>query len=118
MKTVIWPMVALMCGFIIAAAIHQGFKGYRRELGIEGHGPTGPPKNVMLKKATQTQLQVTGIMYSPDKPSAIVNSNIVHEGDAVGDVMIIEIENGWVRFEKRGKSWAQVIEEQATGRPE
>ena len=107
MRTILWPILALMCGFIIAVAVHQGFKGSHRQ----HEAPASLPKDVVLKKAAKTQLHVTGIMYSSDGPSAIVNSKVVHEGDAVGAATVIKIEDAWVHFERKGRKWAQGVEQ-------
>ena len=117
MKTILWPILALMCGFIIAAAIHQGFKGRHADPELEARARTSLPKDVVLKTAARTQLHVTAIIDSADKPSAIINSKVVHEGNTVGDATVIKIEDGWVHFEKRGKKWAQGIEQPAADNP-
>jgi len=53
---------------------------------------------------------VSGILYSEDKPSAVVGNRIVYEGDAFDGINIVKIHKNKVEFEKNGKRWAQSIE--------
>jgi hypothetical protein len=52
---------------------------------------------------------VSGIIYSEDKPSAILGGRIVHEGDTQYGVKIIKIYKDKVEFEKNGKRWFQQL---------
>jgi hypothetical protein len=54
---------------------------------------------------------ISGILYSADKPAAIVGSKIVYQGDKLGSVSVIKIEAGTVKFDKNGNSWTQKIGE-------
>lgn len=53
------------------------------------------------------QMQVTGILYSEDNPSAIVNGGLVKEGDIINDVKVVKIHKNNVEFESKGQRWAQ-----------
>jgi hypothetical protein len=49
---------------------------------------------------------VTGICFSKDKPSAVINDKtIVHEGDTINGVTIVKIYIDKVEFTKNGQSW-------------
>ena len=53
---------------------------------------------------------VTGIMYSQNRPSALIgNRIIVHEGEIVHGVKVLEIHKDKVLFEKDSVTWAQAI---------
>jgi hypothetical protein len=54
---------------------------------------------------------VTGILYSEDKPAALIGHQIVHEGDAVDGVSIIKVHKDKVEFAKNDKTWEQRIGE-------
>lgn len=54
---------------------------------------------------------VTGILYSADKPSAIVDRKIVHEGDTIHGVTVVKIFRDKVVFEKKGRGWDQKVQE-------
>ncbi len=71
---------------------------------------------------------VTGILYSEDKPSAVVNGRIVHIGDTIHGVKVVKIhqeklvnvkgkhyskrlETAKVEFEKNGIRWTQGLQE-------
>jgi hypothetical protein len=45
---------------------------------------------------------VTGIVYDPGKPSAIVLGTVVHEGDVVGGYKVTKIHKNRVELEKEG----------------
>ena len=74
-----------------------------------GHGPpnigaTGP-------QATNAgELTVKGILFSANKPTAVVGARIVHVGDIVAGATIVKINRDTVEFEKDGETWTQAIE--------
>ena len=64
--------------------------------------------------ATQSEPEpfglVTGICYSSDRPSAVMNNKtIVHEGDVIEGVKIVKIYKDKVEFTKNGKNWTLKI---------
>lgn len=50
---------------------------------------------------------ISGIIYSEDKPSAILGGRIIHEGDTQYGIKIIKIHKDKVEFEENGKRWTQ-----------
>lgn len=52
-------------------------------------------------------ISLTGIFYSQDNPMAIVDGQIVHEGDTIGDVKVFKINKDKVEFQKSGRTWSQ-----------
>jgi len=54
-------------------------------------------------------LIVNAIVYSKDKPSAIIANQIVHEGDKVSGATVIKINKDSVEFEMNGKKLTQSI---------
>lgn len=55
--------------------------------------------------------QVTGIMYSDDKSSAVIGNSIVHERSMLYDVRIRKIYQNRVEFERDGQVWSQKLGE-------
>jgi len=55
-------------------------------------------------------LIVKGIVYSKDNPSAVIGSQIVHEGDEVLGVTVIKINEKSIDFEMNGKKWTQKVQ--------
>lgn len=55
-------------------------------------------------------LAIKGIVFSKDKPTAIIGNNIVHEGDKILDVTVIKINEDSVEFEANNKRWMQQVE--------
>ena len=86
---------------------------------IDGQIPASYP--TMLRDpmqfgpATATQgetgkLIVKGIVYSEDNPSAVIGSQIVHEGDEVSGATVVKINKDSVEFEMNDKRWTQKVQ--------
>ena len=56
------------------------------------------------------KLIVKGIVYCEDDPSAVIGSQIVHEGDEVTGATVVKISEDSVEFEKNGKRWTQKVQ--------
>jgi len=56
------------------------------------------------------RLKVRGIAYSYDRPSAVIGTTIVHEGDVVLGATIVRISRASVEFEVNGETWAQKVQ--------
>jgi hypothetical protein len=54
---------------------------------------------------------VTGIVYSADKPSAIVDRKIVYEGDVIYGATVVKIYKDKVKFSKKGTNWEQKVQQ-------
>lgn len=54
-------------------------------------------------------LTITGIVYS-DTPSAVINNQIVSEGDKVSGATVVKINRDSVEFEMNGKKWKQKVQ--------
>jgi hypothetical protein len=62
--------------------------------------------------ATQTAaelLVVTGILHSEDRPAAIVNTQIVHEGQPIAGAIVEKIDTDGVQFVGNGRRWKQTV---------
>jgi hypothetical protein len=55
-------------------------------------------------------LIVKGIVYSEDNPSAVIDDQIVHQGDKILDVTITKINENSVEFEANSKKWIQNVQ--------
>ena len=58
------------------------------------------------------QLVVTGILYSDHEPTAIVNTQVVREGQAIAGVTVMGIDRDSVEFEMHGRRWRQTVHNQ------
>jgi hypothetical protein len=52
---------------------------------------------------------IKDIVYSKDKPSAVIGSRIVYVGDTIGGMTVVKIDRDSVEFEKDGKRWDQNV---------
>jgi len=55
-------------------------------------------------------IAVRGIVYSNDEPSAVIGTEIKHEGDMIGEAKIVKINNDSVEFSMNGKTWTQKVQ--------
>ncbi len=55
-------------------------------------------------------LIVKGIMYSKDRPSAVINDQIVHQGNKILGAVVVKINRKNVEFEMDGKNWTQEVQ--------
>lgn len=55
---------------------------------------------------------VTGIIYSQDKPLAIIDGQIVQEGQEILGVRILKITPDTVEFASKGKTWKQKLNDE------
>ena len=66
-------------------------------------------QNETTGKVTTGTIIVRDIVYSHDKPSAVIGSKIVYVGDKINDVTIIKIDRDSIEFEKDGDRWEQNV---------
>jgi len=79
----------------------------------ESSGGQGLGRNLLSSFATTTTpvyRLVTGILYSEDKPSAVIGNRIVYEGDTLHGINVVKIYKDKVEFEKNGQRWTQPVE--------
>jgi outer membrane biosynthesis protein TonB len=55
-------------------------------------------------------LIVKGIVYSKEKPSAVIDNQIVHEGEKVSGATVVKINKDSVELEMNGKRWTQKVQ--------
>ncbi len=58
---------------------------------------------------TSGVIDIKDILYSVDKPSAVVGNHIVYVGDKVGGATILKINKDSIEFENDGKRWVKTI---------
>ncbi len=58
---------------------------------------------------SHAELVVTGILYSPDRPSAIVDTHLVREGQRISGATVKKIDADGVEFEMNGRTWRQTV---------
>ncbi|MHC4158848.1 MAG: hypothetical protein ACYS18_12460 [Planctomycetota bacterium] len=59
---------------------------------------------------TANRGMVTGIMYNPENPCAIVHGEVVHEGDTVEGYRVVKIRREEVEFEKDGETLTMQVD--------
>jgi hypothetical protein len=59
---------------------------------------------------------VTGIVFSADNPTAVIDEQIVSTGESIYGVTIVNIGEDYVEFEKDNERWQQRIREKPNSR--
>jgi hypothetical protein len=59
-------------------------------------------------------LSVRGILFSKDKPSAVIGNKIVHLNEKINGATLVQIDRDFVVFEKDGKRWTKKVAELQT----
>jgi len=73
--------------------------------------PEQGPLDETAGDVTTGTIMVRDIVYSDDKPSALVGSKIVYVGDVISGVTVVKIDRDSVEFEKDGERWEQKVRE-------
>jgi len=60
-------------------------------------------KKEIWRLATSSRLQVTGIIYNAERPSAIIGGKVVYEGDVIKGCKVVKINKETVELEKKGR---------------
>jgi hypothetical protein len=71
-----------------------------------------PMQFVKVITDTQTdtdEIEIKGILYSEEDPSAIIGTEIIHEGGTVSGATVVKINKDSVEFERDGKRWTQKV---------
>ncbi|MHC4154471.1 MAG: thioredoxin fold domain-containing protein [Planctomycetota bacterium] len=63
----------------------------------------------------KSDLKLSGVLYTEDNPLAVVNTEIVHEGDVIDGARVVEISRRQVEFEKSGRRWIQRLPDMDEG---
>ena len=53
---------------------------------------------------------VSGIVFSEDRPAAVVGTQVLYEGDVKNGVTVVKITKEQVQFEKNGRLWTQEVQ--------
>jgi hypothetical protein len=66
-------------------------------------------KTTVEANTTTGTLIIRDIIYSDDKPSALVDSKIVYVGDVINGATIVKIDRDSIEFERNGDRWEQKV---------
>ncbi len=56
---------------------------------------------------------VNGILFDEENPAALIDNQLVHEGDTIGGVNVVRISPEKIQFEKNGRVWTQRVQEKS-----
>ena len=81
------------------------------EPNTEPNGDENEEENGTETKPNQGVIIVRDIVYSHDRPSAVIGTKIVYEGDKVNGTTIVKINRDSIEFEENGEKWEQNVRE-------
>ena len=68
---------------------------------------------IQIEEVTpRVEFLVTGILYSQEEPTAIVNTRVVREGQQLSGATVVKIKRDSVEFEMNGRRWRQTVHSQ------
>jgi multidrug efflux pump subunit AcrA (membrane-fusion protein) len=68
-------------------------------------------EDLLRPEPAPTHGLVTGIVYSADKPCAVIDRKIVYEGDVIYGATVVKIYRDSVKFSKKSKNWEQKVQQ-------
>jgi len=66
-------------------------------------------QNLLRAEPEETRGMVTGIVFSDQSPSALIDGRIVHEADMVHGVKVVKIHRDRIEFGKNDAKWQQKV---------
>jgi len=70
-----------------------------------------PKKELPPPKIELPQLVISGVVWGTDKPQAIVNQQLVGEGDMLGEIKIVHIKKNEIRVSFKGMPFIVPVDE-------
>ena len=68
--------------------------------------------NLIKPRTEPTRGVVTGIVYTQDNPTAIIEGKVVHQGETIHGTKVLKIEPDKVLFASGGARWQQKVHQQ------
>ena len=98
----------IMLAFIfIAIAIFMAYNF--TPVGSRSRSTSAAQSESKIIKAETKIGVVKGITYNPSRSCALINENVVHPGDTIHNVTVIEIQHDSVVFAKGNHTWLQKV---------
>jgi type II secretory pathway component PulC len=94
---------------VLAAIAVCGMLGYKVATKASKDGK----KEVVYERPEPRFGVVTAILYSNDTPTVLIEDQMLHEGDTIHDVKVMNIMEDKVQFDKQGERWEQKVQEPA-----
>lgn len=94
---------------VLAAIVVCGMLGWKIATQTSKDGK----KEVVAERSEPKFGVVTAILYSKDSPIVIIETKVLHKGDVIHDVKVLDIKADKVQFDKQGIQWEQGVQEPA-----
>ena len=70
-------------------------------------------KEVVVERPEPRFGVITAILYCDDTPTVLIEDQMLHKGDTIHDVKVLDIKADKVQFDKQGEQWEQKVQEPA-----
>ena len=97
---------------VLAAIVVCGMLGYKVATKASKDGK----KDVVIERPEPRFGVVTAILYCDDTPTVLIEDQMLHKGDTIHEVKVLDINADKVQFGKQGEQWEQ--REQEPAKPE
>jgi hypothetical protein len=94
---------------VLAAIAVCGMLGYKAATQASKDGK----KEVAFERPEPRFGVVTAILYCEDTPTVLIEGQMLHEGDTIHDVKVVDISENKVQFDKQSEQWEQKVQEPA-----
>jgi hypothetical protein len=94
---------------VLAAIAVCGMLGYK----VATKASKDSKKEVVYERPEPMFGVVTAILYSEDTPTVLIENQMLHEGDTIHEVKVLDISADKVQFDKQGERWEQKVQEPA-----
>jgi hypothetical protein len=94
---------------VLAAITICGMLGWK----IATQASKDGKKEVVVEHSEPTFGVVTAILYSDDTPIVLIEDRMLHKGDTIHEVKVLDIKADKVKFDKQGEQWEQKVQEPA-----
>lgn len=94
---------------VLAAITVCGMLGWR----VATQASKDGKKEVVVERSEPKFGIVAAILYSDDTPTVLIEDQMLHKGDTIHEVKVLDIKADKVRFDKQGEQWEQKVQEPA-----
>jgi hypothetical protein len=94
---------------VLAAITVCAMLGYK----VASQASKDGKKEVVVERPEPRFGVVTAILYCDDSPTVLIEDQMLHEGDVIHEVKVLDITMERVQFDKQGEQWEQKVQEPA-----
>jgi hypothetical protein len=101
--------VIILAFIFIAIAVFMAYNLLVTPAGSRSRSTSAAQSKSKIIKADTKIGVVKGITYNPSRSCALINETVVHPGDTIHNVTVVEIQHDTVVFAKGNHTWLQKV---------